>query len=124
MINGEMIAQAISQTVTNPIIKTKGKITLPLCLFSIIAVKTPTLHNTKNLYKLNFDTFELPEGVIPLDIVHRVDHKIPQSLNIPIHNVNKSYCTISKSPPIATLRPAGKCKEAQEVSWNSLQCGH
>ena len=32
-INGEMIAQAISQTIIDPIIKTTGKITLPLCLF-------------------------------------------------------------------------------------------
>ena len=36
MTYGEMIAQAISQTVTNQIIKTKGKITLPLQFTTLI----------------------------------------------------------------------------------------
>ena len=31
-INGEIITEAISQVTNNPIIKTKGKIVLPLCL--------------------------------------------------------------------------------------------
>ena len=116
-----MIAQAISQTINSPILRKKGKITLPSMSVSIVAIKTPTLHNTNNLYELNFNTFELPEGVIPLDIVHRVDHRTPQSLNIPIPNVNNSSCSISKGSPIATLRPLGKCEEVQEVSWNKLQ---
>ena len=77
-----MVAQAISQTIINPIIKMKGKITLPPSI-SVIAIKTPMLHNTNNLYELNFDTFELPECVVPLDIVHGVDHKTPQSLVFP-----------------------------------------
>ena len=113
MINGDMIAQAILQTVINPIIKIKSKITLPLSI-SIIAIKTPTPHTTNILYELNFNTFKLPEGVILLDVVQRVDNKTPQSLNIPILNVNNSYCS-----PIATLTPAGKCDEVQEVSWKT-----
>ena len=122
MIHGEMIAQAISQTIINPVIKTKGKITLPPLSISVIAVKTLTLHNANNMYELNFDTFELPAGVVPLDMMHRVHHTTPQSLNIPILNVNNSSCSISKGSPITTLTPAGKCEEVQEVSWNRLQC--
>ena len=64
MVNGEMIAEAISQVTDNPIIKTKGKITLSPMSVSIISVKTPLLHNTNNIHKLNFSTFQLPEGVI------------------------------------------------------------
>ena len=121
-INDKMIAQAISQTIINPIIKTKGKITLHPLSISVIAIKTPILHNTNNLYELNFDTFELPGSVVPLDVVHRVDHNIPQILNIPILNVNNSSCSISKGSPIATLTPVGKCKEVQEIIWSRLQC--
>ena len=51
---------------------------LPPMYISIVGIKTPTLQNTNNLYELNFDTFQLPEGVIPLDVLHRVDHKTPQ----------------------------------------------
>ena len=121
-INGEMIAQAISQTKVNPILKAKGKITLPPMSISVIAIKTPTLHNTNYLYELNFNKFELPESVVPLDVVPRVDHKTPQSINIPILNVNNSSCSIFKGSSIATLTPAGKCEKVQEVSWSRLQC--
>ena len=89
---------------------------------SIVAIKTPTIQNTNNFYELNLDTFQLPEGVVLLDVVHRVDHKSPQSINIPILNTNNSSCSISKGSPMATLTLVGKCEEVQEVSWSSHQC--
>ena len=48
-IDGKMIAQAISQTLNCPILKMKGKMTVPLVSISIVAIKTPTLQNTNNL---------------------------------------------------------------------------
>ena len=42
-INGEMIAQAISQSTNSPILKTKGKITLPPMSISAVEIKMPTL---------------------------------------------------------------------------------
>ena len=57
MVNGEMIAEAISQVTNNPIIKTKGKIILPPMSVSIIIVKTLPLCNTNNIHELNFSTF-------------------------------------------------------------------
>ena len=89
---------------------------------SVIGVKTPTLCITNNVYELNFDTFQLSEGVIPLDVLHRIDHKTPQNLSNLILNPNNSFCSISRSSPISTLAPAGKCEEIQEVSWNQVQC--
>ena len=120
-INGEMIANAILQTANSPILKTKGKITLPPMSISIVGIKTPTLQNTYNLYELNFDIFQLPEGVIPLDVLHRINHKTPQSLNVPIFNTYNSFCSITKNSPIATPALTGKFKEVQEVRWSRLQ---
>ena len=82
-INGQVIAQAILQSIDYPILKTKGKVTLLPMSVSIIEVKTSKIPNTTNLYELNADTFQLPEGIILFDILHRVDHKTPQHLNIP-----------------------------------------
>ena len=122
-INGKIIAQAISQTINSPILKTIGKIMLSPMSISVVALKTTTLQNTNNnFYKLNFNTFQLTEHVILLDIVHKVDHKTPHSLNIPILNTNNSSYSISKSSPIATQTLARKCKEVQEVSCSKLQC--
>ena len=121
-INSEMIAQAISQSTNGPILKTKGKVTLPPTSISTVGIKTPTVHNTSNLYELNFDTFQLPKGIILLNVLHRIHHKTLQHLNIPALNTNNSFCSIPKNSPIATLALAGKCKEVQEVSWSRLQC--
>ena len=43
MINGQVIAQLISQPLDYPVVKTKGRITVPPVSVSIIEVKTPKL---------------------------------------------------------------------------------
>ena len=45
---------------------------------SVVEIKTPTVPDTSNLYKLNFHTFQLP-GVIPLDLLHWIDHQTSKS---------------------------------------------
>ena len=112
-INGEMIAQAILQSTNSPILKTKGKITFPPMYISIVGIKTPTLQNTNNLNELNWDTFQLPEGVIPLYIQHKIDYNIPQILSVPILNTNNSFCSITKNSPIAMLALAWKCEKSR-----------
>ena len=121
-INGEMKAQAISQTTNSPILKTKGKIMLPPMSISIVGIKMPTLQNTNNVYELNFETFQLLKGVITLNVLHRIDHKTPQSLSVSILNANNSFCSILKNSPIAMLALTGKCEGVQKVSWSRLQC--
>ena len=70
-INGQVIAQLVSQALHYPIIERKGRATLPPMSVSLIEDKTPKLTNTTNLYKMNADTFQLPEGIILLDVLHR-----------------------------------------------------
>ena len=89
---------------------------------SIVDIKTPTLQNSSNLFELNLDTFQLPKGIIPLDVLHMVDHNTPQSLSVPILKTNNSFCNRPKNFTIAKLAPAGKCEEVQEVSWSRLLC--
>ena len=79
----------------------------------------PKVPDVYNLYELNFDSFHLPEGVIPLDIIHRIDYKISKNLTIPILNTNSTICSLNKNSPIGTLILAGKCK--QEIRWTTLQ---
>ena len=69
---------------------------------------------------MNADIFQLPEGIILLDVLHRVDHKTPQQLNIPVLNTNNVPCSIGKNMPFATIYLVAKCEEVQEVSWSSL----
>ena len=52
-INGQVIAQLISQPLDYPIVEMKGRITLPPVSVLILEFKTPKLKNTTNLYKIN-----------------------------------------------------------------------
>ena len=118
-INGKVIVQSGSQALDYPIIKAKGRITLPHVSISIVEVKPPKLTNTTDLYEMNADTFQLPECVIQLDVLHRVNHKT-QHLDVPVLNTNNVPCSIGKNMPIASMHSMGKCEEVQEVSWSSL----
>ena len=121
-INGQVIVQSMPQLLDYPIIKMKGRITSPPVPVSIIEVRTPKLADTTNLYKMNASTFQLLEGIILLDVLHRVDHKTPQYLNSPDLNTSKVSCSIGKNRPLASMHPVGKCEEVQKANWNSLQC--
>ena len=57
----------------------------------------PTVSNTNNLYELNFDMFQLSEGVIPLHVLHRMDHKTSKTLDIPIMNTSNTTCSLTKN---------------------------
>ena len=121
-INRQVIAQSILQTLDYPIIKTKGKVTLPSMSVSIIEVKIPKIPNTTNLYKVNANTFQLPEEIILLDILHMVNHETPQHLNIHVLNAKNVPCSNDKNMPIAPMCSIGKCEEVQEISWSRLWC--
>ena len=97
-------------------------VTLPPITVSIIEVKTPKLTNTTNLYKVSADTFQLPEGVILLGILHRVNHKTLQHLIIPVLNANNVSCIIGENMPIASMHPVRRCEKVQDVSWSRLRC--
>ena len=62
-LNGEMLAQSCSQLITNPILKTKGKIKLLPSSISVIVVRTLEIPDPSNIYKLNFSRFQLPKEV-------------------------------------------------------------
>ena len=108
IINGQVIAESVLQTLEYPIIKTKGKVTLLPMSVSIIEVKTPKISNTTNLYEVNADTFKLPKGIILLDVFHRVNHKTQQHLNIPVLNAENVPCNIGKSMLLMSMHAAGK----------------
>ena len=112
-----MLAQSCFQTVTYPILKTKGKIKILPSSFSVIEVRTPEIPDINNIYELDFSTFQLPEEMIPLDIMHHVDHKIPRTLKVYILNTNNIIYSLGKNSPIVTLVPAGKWGQIQEIKW-------
>ena len=112
-----MLAQGCLKVTTNPILKTKGKIKLLPSSTSFIEVRVPDIPDPNNIYELDFDTFQLPKGVICLDVMHCMYHKTPQMSKIPILNTNNTVSNLGENSPIATLVLAGRCKQIKEVEW-------
>ena len=102
-VKGHMVAQSVNTPTLEPIIKTKGKIKLNPYATSIISNKTPPNIDINHVCELNHK-FSLPSGVIPIDVIHTFDHKIPWELKILIFNTNNSVTNITKNTAIVSLR--------------------
>ena len=72
-----MLAHSCSQIVTNPILKTKCKFKLLPFSISVIQVRPPEIPENNHIYEVDFNAFQLPEGIIQLDEMHCMDHKMP-----------------------------------------------
>ena len=77
------IAESVNRLKSNPIIKTKGKIKLNPESIALVKVQAPRDMGNKK-YQLNPEGY-LPQGIIPLDLVHSFN-KTPRTLLVPILN--------------------------------------
>ena len=114
-IKDEVIAQSCHSTKGELILKMKGKVILKPHSISVIAVKIP---NTNILYEVDSE-FQLPGGRIPLDILHKVDHKTPRELNTHILNTSSHSIPISKNTIIGTLSLATKVENVCSINWST-----
>ena len=57
--------------------------------------------------------------MIPLDVLHRVDHKMPRKLNIHILNTSSDSMPISKNT-LSTKAPATKVENICNINWSTL----
>ena len=74
-----------------PIVQNTGALTLAPRSISVISVQVPTKLNLKHLYQPDAAD-DLPSGIIPLAVDHKIDHKYPKLLKIPL--CNTEYNTI------------------------------
>ena len=103
---------------THPIIKTKGKVELES--IALVEVQAPRDIMGNRKYQLNPEGF-LPQGIIPLDLVHSFD-KTLRTLYILILNTSSKYESIAKSSLLGTFEPIDEeVSEIQETSWTDLE---
>ena len=71
-------------------------------------------------YQLNPEGY-LPQGIIPLDLVHSFD-KTPRTLFVPILNMSSKYENIPKGSLLGTFEPIDEeVSEVQVTSWTDLE---
>ena len=116
----DFIAESVNKLKTHPIIKTKGKVELSPESVALIEVQAlrDIIGNRK--YQLNPEGY-LPQGIIPLDLVHSFD-KMPRTLYIPILNTSNNYENIGKGSLLGMFEPIDEeISEVQVTSWTDLE---
>ena len=105
---------------THPIIKTKGKVELNPESIALVEVQAPRDIIGNRKYQLNPEGY-LPQGIIPLDLIHSFD-KIPRALYVPILNTSSKYESIAKGSLLGTFEPIDEqISEIQVTSWTGLE---
>ena len=114
------VAESMNRLKTHPIIKMKGKVELNPESIALIKVQTPRDIMQNRKYQLNPEGY-LPQGIIPLDLVHSSD-KMPRTLYIPILNASSKYESIGKGSLLGTFESIDEeVSEVQVTSWRDLE---
>ena len=114
------IAKSMNRLKTDPIIKTKGKVKLNSESIAIVEVQAPRDIIGNRKYQLNPEGY-LPQGIIPLDLIHSFD-KTPRTLYVPILNTSSKVEGIAKGSLLGTFKPIDEeISEIQVTSWTDLE---
>ena len=79
-----------------PIVQNSGALTLPPRSILVISVQAPMELNIKHLYQLDAID-DLPSGIIPLSVDHKIGHKYPKLLKIPLLNTEHNIVHIPRN---------------------------
>ena len=118
-VNGLVFVQSIPTLTIEAIIKNKGKIKSHTHSITIVSIKTPSNISTNQIYKTNCK-FPLPSSMIPIDVMHKIDDKVPHELNIPILNTNNNIASITKNTALLYLRLAEEADDIFSLDWDTL----
>ena len=100
-----------------PKIHNAGAPQLPTRSISVIAVQAPIELNTKHSYQLNGND-DLSSDIIPLEVNHRINHKYPKLLNIPLLTTEYDKVHIPRKATIGNLQPLEtENKEINNIFW-------
>ena len=98
----------------------KGKVELNPESIALVEVQAPRDIIGNKKYQLNLEGY-LPQGIIPLDLVHSFD-KTPRTLYVPILNTSSKYESIAKGSLLGTFEPIDEeISELQVTSWTELE---
>ena len=94
-LKNKFLALSINPQLPKQLVKTKGQCRLQGRLITWISIKMPRNIEVNNLLEVHLDR-QLPKGVIPLDVLHNIEHKQPQEMLIPLLNVMNSVVKLPK----------------------------
>ena len=104
---------------TRQLAKTNVQNTIQNKSVTWITVKSPPYLNHDSLHETQFDR-QLPSGIVPLNIAHKLNHKYPWELLIPLLNISNKEVKIPKNTILGSINPITDVDTIQVVSWQKI----
>ena len=79
-----------------------------------ISIKTPRNIQVHCVFEMNLDR-ELPKGLIPLDVLHNIEHKQLQEMLIPLLNIMNSVVKIPKNTILGSITEVNNVENVQHM---------
>ena len=104
-----------------PIIHNAGTFYLQPRSISVKTVQTPSELNTQHIYAFNASN-NLPLGIIPSAVNHKISHKYPKSLSLPVLNTAYDRVCIPRATVFGTLNLIEiESTEVSNISWTKTE---
>ena len=94
---------------------TEGQCTIPGRLITWISIKSPRSTKANMLLETTSDR-QLPKGLIPLYILHNIQHKQPQEMLIPILNTSTYVVKLSKNTVLGSITEVDATNTVYSIS--------
>ena len=110
---------ALSLTLQPPsqLVKTKAQCELQGRSITWISVKTTRNIQNNNLLEMNLDR-QLPKGLIPLDVLHNIQHKQPQEMLILLLNVMHTVVKLHKNTILGSINKVDNVEKNVRSSYS------
>ena len=79
-----------------------------------ISIKTPRNIQVNSLLEISLDR-QLPKGLIPLNILHNIQHKQPQEMLIPLLNIMNSVVKLPKNTILGSITKVDNAENVQNI---------
>ena len=96
------------------LVKSKGQCTLHGRSIIWISIKTPRNIQVNSVFEINLDR-QLPKGLIPLDVLHNIEHKQPQEMLILLLNVMNSVFKLPKNTILGSITEVNNVENIQHM---------
>ena len=120
IIKNKFLALSITPHMLKQLAITKGQYTLQSRSITWISVKTPRNLAINSLFEISLDK-QLPNGLIPLDVLHNIKNKQPQELIILLLNRANTDIKLLKNTILGSISRVNNVECIENVSSDTMQ---
>ena len=113
-IKNKFLALSITPQLPKELVKSKDQCSLQGISITRISIKTPRNIQVNSVLEINLDR-QLPKGLIPLDVVHNIEHKQPQEMLIPLLNIMNSVVKLPKNTILGSITKVNNAENVQHM---------